>query len=72
MWTPSAVYLARGVSLNAAMAPFIDTSAVDIENMEGAAFFHVFTRKRFWQLRAISNVALPGGTIGTWPARCRH
>ena len=54
--------LARGVSLNAAMAPFIDTSAVDIENMEGAAFFHVCLQEnmRFLQLRAISNVAQPG------------
>lgn len=50
--------LARGVSLNAAMAPFIDTTNVDIENMEGAAFFHVCLQEgqKFLELRAISNM----------------
>ena len=50
--------LARSASLNAAMAPFIDTSALDIENMEGAAFFHVCREEGvpFLQLRSVSNV----------------
>lgn len=53
---------ARSISLNAAMAPFIDHSAVDIENMEGAAFFHVCREEGvpFLELRAISNVVRPG------------
>lgn len=44
-------------SLNAAMAPFINTHGVDIENMEGAAFFQVCLAERqpFLQVRAISN-----------------
>ncbi|MFZ6752468.1 hypothetical protein ACO0KY_03745 [Undibacterium sp. Dicai25W] len=39
------------------MAAFIDTSAADIENMEGAAFFHVCQQEqqRFLEIRAISN-----------------
>lgn len=50
--------LARGMSLNAAMAPFVDTQNVDIENMEGAAFFHVCLQENqgFLELRAISNL----------------
>jgi len=49
--------LARSVSVNAAMAGFIDTSTADIENMEGAAFFHVCQQEqqRFLEIRAISN-----------------
>lgn len=49
--------LARSLSLNAAMAPFIDSKNVDIENMEGAAFFHVclLEQQKFLELRAISN-----------------
>jgi len=49
--------LARSISLNAAMAPFIDTSIADIENMEGAAFFHVCQQEQqgFLEIRAISN-----------------
>jgi len=40
------------------MAPFIDSREVDLENMEGAAFFHVCQQEqqRFLELRAISNV----------------
>ena len=53
----SAFKLARSISLNAAMAPFIDSKNVDIENMEGAAFFHVCLQEqqKFLELRAISN-----------------
>lgn len=54
--------LARSASLNAAMAPFVDTRDVDIENMEGAAFFHACQQEAtpFLQLRAVSNVVRPG------------
>lgn len=54
--------LARSMSVNAAMAPFVDTQNVDIENMEGAAFFHVCLQEqqRFLELRAISNVVQIG------------
>ncbi len=53
---------ARSVSLNAAMAPFVDTTHVDIENMEGAAFFHVCLQEqqKFLELRAISNMVKIG------------
>ncbi|MFZ6768119.1 hypothetical protein ACO0LM_13745 [Undibacterium sp. Di26W] len=49
--------LARSMSLNAAMAPFVNTSEVDLENMEGAAFFHTCLQENqaFLELRAISN-----------------
>jgi futalosine hydrolase len=54
--------LARSASLNAAMAPFIDTSELDIENMEGAAFFHVCQQEnqRFLELRSVSNLVKIG------------
>ncbi|MFZ6750873.1 hypothetical protein [Undibacterium sp. Ren11W] len=54
--------LARSTSLNAAMAPFIATGELDIENMEGAAFFHVCQQEnqRFIELRAISNLVQIG------------
>ena len=53
---------ARSASLNAAMAPFIDTRELDIENMEGAAFFHVCQQEnqRFLELRAVSNLVKIG------------
>ncbi|KZE34470.1 phosphorylase family protein [Crenobacter luteus] len=53
---------ARSLSLNAALAPFVDAREVEIENMEGAAFFHVCREEgvRFLELRAISNVVRPG------------
>lgn len=49
--------LATSNSMNAAMAPFIQTQDVDIENMEGAAFFQVcmFERQKFLELRSLSN-----------------
>lgn len=52
---------ARSASVNAAMAPFIDASELEIENMEGAAFYYVCLRegKPFLQLRAVSNVVGP-------------
>lgn len=54
--------LASSYSLNAALAPFVDTAGVDIENMEGAAFFHVCLQEqqRFYQVRSISNIVKPG------------
>ncbi len=44
-------------SMNAALAPFVHPYAVDIENMEGAAFFHVCQqeKQRFYEIRTISN-----------------
>lgn len=54
--------LARSNSVNAAMAPFVATQDIDIENMEGAAFFQVCLAERqsFLQIRAISNVVEVG------------
>ncbi|MBV8048950.1 MAG: purine phosphorylase [Paludibacterium sp.] len=54
--------LARSLSLNAALAPFIDTAHAEIENMEGAAFFHVCLQEgqRFYEVRSISNVVKLG------------
>lgn len=54
--------LAKSNSMNAAMAPFIETMNADIENMEGAAFYRVCTEEnqRFLQLRSISNVVRIG------------
>lgn len=49
--------LAKSNSMNAAMAPFVPTEEVDIENMEGAAFFYVCRQERqcFFEVRSISN-----------------
>lgn len=59
-WLPTdlAFQKVRGASVNAAMAPFIDTSELDIENMEGAAFFYTCLqeKQRFMQIRSISNL----------------
>jgi len=54
--------LAKSNSMNAAMAPFIETRSADIENMEGAAFFRVCTeeKQRFLQVRSISNLVKIG------------
>jgi len=54
--------LARSLSLNAALAPFVDTTEAEIENMEGAAFFHVCLQEgqRFFEVRSISNVVKLG------------
>ena len=45
-------------SMNCGLAPFIKTEGVDIENMEGAGFFHVANQLdvEFCQLRTISNL----------------
>lgn len=53
---------ARSATVNAALAPFIDTQSVELENMEGAAFFHVCLKEQqpFLEMRAISNVVEPG------------
>lgn len=49
--------LAKSNSMNAAMAPFIQIDGVDIENMEGAAFFQVCLaeQQKFLEVRSISN-----------------
>lgn len=49
-------------SMNAAMAPFIQTENIDIENMEGAAFFQVCLaeQQKFLEVRSISNVVKIG------------
>lgn len=54
--------IARSNSMNAAMAQFVETRQVDIENMEGAAFFQVCLaeEQKFLQLRSISNVVKIG------------
>ena len=54
--------IARSNSMNAAMAPFIKVDGVDIENMEGAAFFQVCLaeKQKFLQVRGISNVVKIG------------
>jgi len=53
---------ARSISVNAAMADFIDIADADLENMEGAAFFHVCQKEQqaFLELRAISNIVKVG------------
>ena len=50
--------IAKSNSMNAAMAPFVDTTGIDIENMEGAAFFQVCLteQQKFLEVRSISNV----------------
>lgn len=64
---------ARSASLNAAMAPFIDTRELDIENMEGAAFFHVCQQEnqRFLELRAVSNLVKIGDDQWDMPGSVR-
>lgn len=49
---------AKSNSMNAAMAEFVEMNDVEIENMEGAAFFDVCLKekKRFYELRTISNI----------------
>ena len=48
---------AHSNSMNAAMAPFVNIEGIDVENMEGAAFFQVCIaeQQRFLEVRAISN-----------------
>lgn len=54
--------IAKSNSMNAAMAPFVHTHGVDIENMEGAAFFQVCLaeQQKFLEVRSISNVVKIG------------
>ncbi len=54
--------VARSNSMNAAMAPFIRTEGIDIENMEGAAFFQVCLaeQQKFLEVRSISNTVKIG------------
>ncbi len=56
----------RSCSVAAACAPYIDRSGAEIENMEGAAFFHACLRHGmpFAELRAVSNIV--GEPFGTW------
>lgn len=44
-------------SMNCAMASFVDTDNVDVENMEGAGFFYACNKEgvKFYELRTISN-----------------
>ena len=48
-------------TMNCAIAPFVGTEGVDIENMEGAGFFYACLAegKRFFEVRSISNIAEP-------------
>lgn len=52
--------LAHSNTLNAALAPHSAVAGIDIENMEGAAFFHACLEggQRFLEVRAISNEAV--------------
>lgn len=54
--------IAKSNSMNAAMAPFVQTMGIDIENMEGAAFFQVCLaeQQKFLEVRSISNVVRIG------------
>ncbi|MDD3108969.1 MAG: hypothetical protein PHV49_07180 [Alistipes sp.] len=56
----------RSNSVNAAGAPFVSRQGVEIENMEGAAFFHacLLHDVRFLELRAISNYV--GDPLARW------
>lgn len=49
--------LAHSNSMNAAIAPFVETDGVDVENMEGAAFFHACLQagQHFYEVRSVSN-----------------
>ncbi len=56
----------RSCSVAAACAPYIDRSGAEIENMEGAAFFHACLRHGmpFAELRAVSNIV--GAPFEAW------
>ncbi|WP_028456437.1 phosphorylase family protein [Chitinilyticum litopenaei] len=58
-WLPAQppLPLASSNSLNVALAPFVAHAGVDVENMEGAAFFHACLQEeqRFLEVRAVSN-----------------
>ncbi len=48
----------RSNSMNAAIAPFVNTAEADIENMEGSAFFYACLQEKqpFFEIRSVSNV----------------
>lgn len=48
---------AKGLTANTALSPLPDTRGADLENMEGAAFFHVCLKENqpFIEIRTISN-----------------
>lgn len=54
--------IAKSNSMNAAMAPFVYSAGMDIENMEGAAFFQVCVaeQQKFLEVRSISNLVKIG------------
>lgn len=54
--------IAKSNSMNAAMAPFVNTTGIDIENMEGAAFFQVCLaeQQKFLEVRSVSNIVKIG------------
>lgn len=58
----SVLPIANSNSMNAAMASFVQAAGIDIENMEGAAFFQVCLaeQQRFLEVRSISNVVKVG------------
>lgn len=60
--TQSILPMAKSNSMNAAMAPFVQTAGIDIENMEGAAFFQVCLaeQQKFLEVRSISNLVKIG------------
>ena len=62
---------ANSNSMNAAMAPFIQIRGVDIENMEGAAFFQVCLaeQQKFLEVRSISNRVKIGDEEGNMKGR---
>lgn len=45
-------------TMNAAMAPFVKIEGIDVESMEGSAFFHVCLEEgvEFYEIRSVSNV----------------
>lgn len=53
--------LASANTMNAALAPFVNTDDVDIESMEGYAFFYSCIKENveFYELRTISNYVDP-------------
>ena len=60
--TQAVLPIAKSNSMNAAMAPFVHTTGIDIENMEGAAFFQVCLaeQQKFLEMRSISNLVKIG------------
>ena len=63
--------IAKSNSMNAAMAPFVLATGIDIENMEGAAFFQVCLaeQQRFVEVRSISSLVKIGDDVWIWKGR---